>query len=62
MNNGSKATDLLLGGWNVNFIYTFQGGQPVTVTCPQSTSAFGCFGNVVPGADITAASTTSLNG
>ncbi len=52
MANASKATDLILGGWNVNFIYTYQGGQPVTVTCPQATSAFGCFGNVVPGADI----------
>jgi hypothetical protein len=52
MANAGKVTDLVLGGWNVNFIYTYQGGQPVTVTCPQSTSAFGCFGNVVPGANI----------
>jgi Carboxypeptidase regulatory-like domain/TonB-dependent Receptor Plug Domain len=52
MSNVSKPTDLILGGWNVNFIYTFQGGQPVTVTCPQATSAFGCFGNVVSGANI----------
>jgi Carboxypeptidase regulatory-like domain/TonB-dependent Receptor Plug Domain/TonB dependent receptor len=52
MSNVSKPTDLVLGGWNVNFIYTYQGGQPVTITCPQATSAFGCFGNVVPGADI----------
>ena len=51
MANAGKVTDLVLGGWNVNFIYTYQGGQPVTVTCPQSTSAFGCFGNYGSGSE-----------
>ena len=33
----------------VNFIYTYQGGQPTTVACPVATSEFGCFANTVPG-------------
>jgi hypothetical protein len=52
MSNINKAADLLLGGWDVNLIYTHQTGQPVTVTCPTATSAFGCFANLVPGANI----------
>ena len=53
--NVNKATDFLVGGWNVNFIYTYQTGQPFTVTCPVATTAsgvFGCFANVVPGANV----------
>jgi hypothetical protein len=52
LGNSNKATDLVLGGWNVNLIYTYQTGQPFTVTCPTATSAFGCFANVVSGANI----------
>jgi len=44
--------DALLGGWNFNFIYTYQSGQPFTVNCTPSTSAFGCFANVVAGQNI----------
>ncbi|MGH9437166.1 MAG: TonB-dependent receptor domain-containing protein [Terriglobia bacterium] len=49
MNSASRATNALLGGWAVNFIYTYQGGQPFTVGCPVATSAFGCFADLVPG-------------
>lgn len=49
MSNANKAADALLGGWAVNFIYTYQSGQPFTITCPVATSAFGCFADVVPG-------------
>ncbi|WP_263366306.1 carboxypeptidase-like regulatory domain-containing protein [Edaphobacter bradus] len=52
LGNANKLTDLAVGGWNVNFIYTYQTGQPFTVNCPIATSAFGCFANVVPGANI----------
>jgi hypothetical protein len=35
--------DLLLGGWNINAIVTYQSGQPVTVGCAASTStSLGC--------------------
>lgn len=52
LGNANKATDLILGGWIVNAIYTYQTGQPFTIGCPTSTSAFGCFANVVKGANI----------
>lgn len=55
MANVNKATDFLIGGWNVNLIYTYQTGQPFTVTCPIATTGsgvFGCFANVVPGANV----------
>lgn len=47
--NMNRAEDAVLGGWIVNGIYSYQSGQPFTVTCPVSTSEFGCFANVVPG-------------
>jgi hypothetical protein len=43
MANAPKAADEILGGWDVNFFYSFQSGQPLTVTCPNATTAdFGC--------------------
>lgn len=42
----------MFGGWAVNAIYTYQSGQLFTVTCPVATSEFGCFADVVPGADL----------
>ena len=39
-----------MGGWELNGFYTFQSGQPFTVTCPVATTAdFGCSANVVAG-------------
>jgi hypothetical protein len=46
MSNANRAEDAILGGWAVNGIYTYQTGQPFTVTCPVSTSAFGCFADL----------------
>ncbi len=46
----SHAADLIVGGWEINGFYTFQSGQPLTVTCPVATTAdFGCSANVVAG-------------
>ena len=43
----SRAADLIVGGWEINGFYTFQSGQPLTVTCPNATSAdFGCAANL----------------
>jgi hypothetical protein len=51
--SSNKLTDLVLGGWSFNYIYTYQGGQPFTVSCPTSTTAFfGCFANLVPGQNL----------
>ena len=33
----NRAVDAVVGGWNVNFISTFQGGTPFTVTAPNTT-------------------------
>ena len=50
MSNANKAENAILGGWIVNIIYSYQTGQPFTVTCPvATTSDFGCFANVVKG-------------
>lgn len=50
MTHANKAVDSALGGWVVNFIYSYQSGQPFTVGCPVgTTSDFGCFANVVSG-------------
>lgn len=53
MANAGRAADLALGGWDINFIYTDQGGQPFTIPCAVSTvSFFGCNADVVPGQDL----------
>jgi hypothetical protein len=45
----NKVADLIVGGWEINGFYTFQSGQPFTVTCPVATTAsndFGCAANL----------------
>ena len=43
----NRAADLIVGGWQINGFYTFQSGQPFTVTCPNGTTAdFGCSANL----------------
>ena len=52
-NNSNRAVDAVLGGWAVNFIYSYQSGQPFTINCPVATAAgLGCFAPVVPGQNI----------
>jgi len=50
LGNSNRATDAILGGWVVNFITGYQGGQPFTINCPVTTAAgLGCFAPVVQG-------------
>jgi len=35
----SKAANALVGGWSINWLLTLQGGQPITLSCPTSTTA-----------------------
>lgn len=50
LGNANRGVDAVLGGWAVNYIYTFQSGQPFTVGCPTATTAdFGCYAFEVPG-------------
>jgi hypothetical protein len=37
--SSDKVTNALLGGWAVNGIVTLQGGQPITLSCPSSTTS-----------------------
>jgi TonB-dependent Receptor Plug Domain. len=37
--NSGKVTNAVLGGWAVNGIVTLQGGQPITLSCPSSTTS-----------------------
>jgi hypothetical protein len=53
LNNANRVEDTILGGWTVNFIYSYQSGQPFTVNCPVTTAAgLGCFAFVVPGQNL----------
>jgi hypothetical protein len=52
MSQASGVTNKLVGGWSVNWIATLQGGQPITLNCPTSTtSGTGCYDLVVKGQD-----------
>jgi hypothetical protein len=50
---GAKGfVNALVGGWNFNYIYIYQSGQPFTVGCPVGTSSnFGCNAFLAPGQD-----------
>jgi hypothetical protein len=53
MSGTNSVTNAFIGGWNVNYIYSYQTGQPFTIGCPVSTTAsFGCNANVVQGVDM----------
>lgn len=50
LSNANRAVDLALGGWALNYIFTDQGGQPITIACAVSTNSFfGCNANLVKG-------------
>jgi Carboxypeptidase regulatory-like domain/TonB-dependent Receptor Plug Domain len=50
MGGGGRLADVLIGGWSLNAIATIQGGQPITLNCPTSTTTgTGCFDLNVPG-------------
>jgi hypothetical protein len=48
--NLGKVGNSVVGGWSIQWITTLQGGQPITLSCPTSTSAgSGCYDVHVPG-------------
>ena len=50
MSSATGAADKLVGGWSVQWITTLQGGQPITLGCPNgTTTATGCYDLLVPG-------------
>jgi hypothetical protein len=52
LSNANGFVNALIGGWQFNYIFTYQSGQPFTVGCPvATTSDFGCTALTVPGQD-----------
>jgi hypothetical protein len=52
LHNASGFLNALVGGWQFNFVYTYQSGQPFTVGCPTATSSnYGCNAFFVLGQD-----------
>lgn len=50
LHNANALVDAFAGGWNINFFYTYQSGQPFSVGCPTATTSdFGCNANFVLG-------------
>lgn len=50
LSKSNRTVGALLGGWQVNFIYGYQGGQPFTILCPVTTAAgLTCFAPLVQG-------------
>jgi hypothetical protein len=47
-----RLVNALMGGWNFNYIFIYQSGQPFTVGCPVATSSdFGCNAFMARGQD-----------
>ena len=38
--NASGVTNAVIGGWSINTIITWQGGQPITLRCPSGTTVW----------------------
>lgn len=52
MAHGGRIVDAAVGGWAVNYLVTLQGGQPIEIGCPTSTtSGTNCNAIRVPGQD-----------
>jgi hypothetical protein len=52
LSRANRVTDAFIGGWQANWIYSLQTGQPFTVSCPVTTSAgLGCFSPLASGAN-----------
>lgn len=39
MHDAGKLENAVIGGWSINWITTLQGGQPISLSCPSSTTA-----------------------
>lgn len=48
----NRMADAVIGGWNLNYIFSYQSGQPVNIGCPTATTSdFGCDANLIAGQD-----------
>jgi len=63
MSSATGATDRLVGGWSLQWITTLQGGQPITLGCPNgTTTGTGCYDLLVPGQPLDLGLHTDANG
>ncbi len=52
MANATGVAQTALGGWSLNWVATLQGGQPITLSCPNGTATgAGCYDLKVAGQD-----------
>ena len=50
LGSANRLVDAVIGGWTANYIYTYQSGNPLTVSCATATTSdFGCFAPTVQG-------------
>ena len=63
MSSAAGAADKLVGGWSVQWITTLQGGQPITLGCPNGTATgTGCYDLLVSGQPLDVGLHTDANG
>jgi hypothetical protein len=61
--DASGVMNQVIGGWSVNWNATFQGGQPINITCPSATaSGLNCGALRVPGQPLDLGLHTDKNG
>jgi hypothetical protein len=59
MASANPITQDVLGGWGINYIVTYQSGQPFTIGCPiPTTSYFGCNAIKIPGVSVSSGAHT----
>ena len=49
MTDASGVTNKVIGGWSINWSTTFQGGQPITLSCPSATTSGTACGDLFTG-------------
>jgi len=61
--DASGFTNQVVGGWSINWSMTFQGGQPIQISCPSQTASWlGCGALRVPGEPLKLGLHTDKNG
>jgi Carboxypeptidase regulatory-like domain/TonB dependent receptor len=62
MTDASGFMDKAIGGWSVNWSAAFQGGQPITITCPTNTTSATACGALFTGQPLKLGLHTDANG
>jgi hypothetical protein len=62
MTDASGFTNKLIGGWSINWSATFQGGQPITLSCPSATTSGTACGDLFTGQPLKLGFHTDANG